>query len=236
MLKENLKILILCGGKGERLKPVTNGIPKPLVPIRGKPILYYLLKYFENNGFKDFVVATGYHSMKIEEYFSRNHRNLKIEIVNSGDVDIVKRVNSIKHLIQSDFILCYGDTLANVNLSNLINFHFQHKRKASVTSYQLRSQFGIFNTNSSGLIESFEEKPLLDAWINIGYFIFNPSIFSYIDKSDTFVEFLKSLIKEKQLFNFKHEGIHITVNTMKELNEAEKNIKKFTELTKFEEI
>ena len=111
---KNIRVVILCGGKGTRLKPITNNIPKPLILIKGKPILYYLLKYFENYGVKNFIIATGYHSEKIEKYFDRNHRNLKIEIVNSGEVDIVKRVISVKHLIQDNFILCYGDTLANI--------------------------------------------------------------------------------------------------------------------------
>ena len=224
---KNIDVLILCGGKGERLAPITSQIPKPLVKIKGKPIINYLISYLENFGFRRFIIAVGYKSQKMREYFHKNHKHLKIDIIDSGDVDIIQRLVHSSKLIKGNFIVCYGDTLADVNLMELIKFHDKHLGKASVTCYQLRSQFGILSTNKSGIVESFEEKPLLDAWMNIGYFYFDSTIFHTINNYRSFVDFLQSLIQKSELFSFKHSGIHLTINTIKELAIAEKNIDKF---------
>ena len=93
--KMDLKVLILCGGKGERLKPLTESVPKPLVRIKDRPILSYLLSHFESYGFREFVIAVGYKSEAVIRYFKQNHRNLQVEIVDSGDADIIERIKRI---------------------------------------------------------------------------------------------------------------------------------------------
>jgi len=227
MSLENLKVLILCGGRGERLKPLTDGIPKPLVHIKGKPILYYLISYFKKHSITNFIIAAGYKSEMINNYLIENYNNINIEFVDSGDVDIISRIIDCKNYIINEFILCYGDTLADIDLPKLYNFHYSHLGKVTVSSYRQRSQFGILSSTNSGMVTSFKEKPLLDAWINIGYFIFDPDALTNINEYNSFVEFLESLIKEHELYTYKHEGLHITVNTIKELAEAEKNIGDF---------
>jgi len=224
---KDIIVVILCGGKGERLKPLTDGFPKPLIKIKGKPILNYLISYFESYGFKKFIIAVGYKSEKVREYFHENHKHLEIDIIDSGDVDIIRRLIDSSKLIKGDFIVCYGDTLADVDLIELFKFHNKHIGKASVTCYQLRSQFGILAMNKSCIVESFEEKPLLDAWLNIGYFYFDSEVLHTINKYKSFVDFLQSLIQEAELYSFQHSGMHITVNTIKELVDAEKNSDKF---------
>jgi len=224
---EKIDILILCGGKGKRLKPVTDQIPKPLAEIKGKPIINYLISYFEHYGFRRFIIAVGYKSQQMKQYFKENHNNLQIEIVDSGDVDIICRLKDAKSLIHGDFILCYGDTLADVDLKRLFEFHHGHQGCATITSYQLRSQFGILMSNKFGMVKSFKEKPLLNAWLNIGYFYFDSTVLYTINNFKSFVDFLQSLLQKSKLYSFKHSGLHITVNTIKELEDAENNIDKF---------
>lgn len=227
---QDLKVLILCGGKGERLRPLTGKVPKPLIPINGRPILNYLITYFETFGLKKFVIAVGYKHEMISKYFEKHHRDLDIEIVNSGDADIIKRIQDSALLMSGDFIMCYGDTLANVDLPGLINFHKQHKRSVTITSYPLQSQFGVLELDDSGKVLSFVEKPTLDKWINIGYFYFSKSGIDEILRHDSFVDFLQHMMERNEMFSFKHTGLHITVNTITELQEAEKNISMYEDM------
>jgi len=226
----DLVILILCGGKGERLSPLTDKIPKPLIPIDGTPILTHLISYLELFGFRKFIMAAGYKSEKIFEYFEHHHKNLEIKIIDSGDVDIIKRIQDAAPLISGDFIMCYGDTLADVNMMKLIQFHRKHKAGITITSYPLQSPFGILEMGRSGQIQTFVEKPILDKWINIGYFYFGKECLTRIKKSHSFVEFLKEQSRRGEMFSYRHRGIHITVNTITELREAENNIAKITTL------
>ncbi len=227
---QNIQVLILCGGKGERLQPLTNSVPKPLILINGRPILNYLISYFESHGFKKFVVAVGYKAGEIVRYCKENHQNLDIRIVDSGDADILKRVQDAVQYIPGDFIMCYGDTLADVDIGKLISFHRRHQGKMSITTYPLQSQFGILESDKSGKVVSFEEKPVMDKWINIGYFYLSGESREDIAKCKNFVGFLKHMIDQNEMFSFKHTGLHITVNTITELHEAQKNITKFYEI------
>tara|TARA_B110000014_G_C20107244_1_gene582496 strand:+ start:295 stop:969 length:675 start_codon:yes stop_codon:yes gene_type:complete len=220
-----LKALILCGGKGERLRPITDGIPKPLVKIGGDTILSHQLKYLKNQGISHFILATGYKSELIEEYISKNFSNYNIKIINSGDVDIMLRVKESLVELEEDFLICYGDTLANVNIELLYQFHQEHRSQATVTSFQLESQFGVLEIADNGRVDEFKEKPKLDVWINIGFFIINPNIIS--EEISNFADFIYSLSKNKILYSYKHQDLHITINTLNELKQAEQNIKHF---------
>tara|TARA_B100000579_G_C22839506_1_gene860657 strand:- start:1940 stop:2620 length:681 start_codon:yes stop_codon:yes gene_type:complete len=218
--------IILCGGKGERLRPITKKIPKPLAIIGGETILGHQLKYLKNQGITDFILATGYKSELIEEYVDNYFNNLNIKIIDSGDVDIMIRLKKCTPYITNDCLICYGDTLANVDINALYNFHIKNNSKITVTSYQLESQFGILDIDSKGLVFRFREKPKLDAWINIGYIIIN--INTLQNKLDSFKDFISSLADKGCLFSYKHHGLHITVNSLTELKQAEKNIINFT--------
>jgi glucose-1-phosphate cytidylyltransferase len=220
-----LKALILCGGKGERLRPITDDIPKPLVEIGGDTILSHQLKYLKNQGIGHFILATGYKSELIEDYIDKNFSNYNIKIINSGDVDIMLRVKESLDQLQEDFLICYGDTLANVNIKLLYQFHQEHRSQATVTSYQLESQFGVLEIANNGIVDRFKEKPKLDVWINIGFFIINPNIIQ--EEMSNFADFIYYLSKNKILYSYKHKDLHITINTLNELKQAEQNIKNF---------
>lgn len=227
---QDMNVLILCGGKGKRLSPLTDKLPKPLIHISGTPILTHLITYFKRFGFKKFIVAAGYRSSQIFEFFEKDNHNLNVEIIDSGDVDIIKRIQDAVQRISGDFIMCYGDTLADVNLNKMIDYHHSHEGILTLTSYPLRSSFGVLDLMESGKVLSFVEKPTLDKWINIGYFYFSQKCVRHINESTSFLEFLHERIVRQEMYSFKHRGIHITVNTMMELREAEKNIINFNKI------
>ena len=225
-MKSNFnQALILCGGKGERLRPLTNKIPKPLINIGAKPILNHQINYLSKNGIDNFLIATGYKSELVEEFINQKFNHLNIRIVNHGDVDIYERIKKSINFLDDHFLVCYGDTLANIDIQKLKKFHSKHSGSVTVSSFQLKSQFGILETNKKNQVLSFLEQPLLDAWINIGYFVFKKKILS--KKSINFADYLSELSNIGELYTYKHKGIHITVNTISELENAKKEIKNF---------
>jgi len=222
----DIQAVLLCGGKGERLRPFTENIPKPLIQIKNKPILKYIVDHTLFFGINELIVATGYKSGKIESYLEDNYLDYNIMISNSGDVDIIERIKHASHFIKRDFLLIYGDTLSDLNLNDLINYHQSNRAKVTVTVWPLRSQFGVLELDSDGMISSFLEKPVLDKWINIGYFYFENEVLSWMDRFSKFEDFLHYLVEKKELNGYKHMGSHITINTLKELKEAELNVEK----------
>ena len=226
-MKKSVTALILCGGKGERLRPLTESIPKPLVHVKGRPILSYLLDHIQKFGVTDIVIAAGFKAEKIRDFFNDHHRGLRVVIVDSGDVDIIERVKACAPHLRDDFILFYGDTLADVDLAKLQEFHYARGAQATITLYPLKSQFGLATLDDYADVTRFEEKPTLDRWINIGNFYFQKQALSWMQDFSSYVAFLEFLGSEKRLKGYKHDGVHITVNTFRELEDAEQNIHEF---------
>ncbi len=227
-MKKKVTALILCGGKGERLRPLTESMPKPLVHVKGRPILSYLLDHIGKFGINDIVIAAGFKAEKIEEFFRDNHRGLAVKIIDSGDVDIVERIKACAPHLHGDFILFYGDTLADVDLQKLQDFHDAEGAKATITLYPLKSQFGLATLDQDCNVTRFEEKPTLDRWINIGNFYYANEVLSWMKDYASYAAFLEFLGREKKLKGYRHDGAHITVNTFRELEDAEQNIHEFT--------
>ena len=221
--KKNLTVLILCGGKGLRLRPLTKELPKPLVKIKNKSILENIIDYFKKYRINDFIVATGYKHQMIDNFISKKYKNLQIKTLYSGvNSDIIKRIKKISKYSKKYLLVCYGDTLIDINLNNYINFYLSNKKKITVASYQLKSNFGIFEMDNKNQIINFREKPSLNIWFNVGYFIFNQNNFDLFNKFKKFKNFLKFLSKKKAMKTFKHYGKHITINTLAELEKAKK--------------
>ena len=228
-MSKNINILILCGGEGLRLLPITKDIPKPLVKIKNKPLIKYIIDQVINLDFNKIILATGYQSIKIEEYIkslkSKKYRN--IEIINSGKIDIIKRLNDYSQKYNQDVIVMYGDTLADVNLKKLINFNNKNNKLVSVSVFQNKSQFGLFQVDKDSNVIKYREKPILSDWINIGYFYLRSECFNQFSKYKSFEKFILSFQKKNELNAFRHKGNHITVNTISELINAKENIKYF---------
>ena len=225
-MTSSVDAILLCGGKGVRLRPLTETLPKPLVPIKGKPILGHILGHLSSSPISHYYIAAGYEINKIHDYFSSYPlKERKVTIVDTGEAEIIKRICSCAKLIKSDgFLVLYGDTLADVNIKRLIRFHSNHDGLATITLWPMRSPFGVMEVGSQGRVESYLEKPILNEWINIGFFYFSSELISKMESFEKFEYFIEYLVKKQELYAFKHTGKHITINTLQELNDAEQNI------------
>ena len=224
----NPTILVLCGGKGERLKPLTNKTHKSLTKIDNKTILQHLVEFFKKKNIKKFIFTTGYKSKQIKNYLKKKFVDLEYSIIDSGNVNIISRLKHVYKLKSMDTIICYGDTLANINIKKYFNLVKKNKNKIIVTVYRPDIKFGIVDLGKKNIIKRFQEKPKLNIWINIGYIYMPKIMINSLKKSNDFVNFLKKEIKKKNVVYFKHNDLHITVNTLSELESAKKNIKKFS--------
>ena len=225
-MQKEVTVLILCGGKGERLRPLTHNIPKPLIRVNKKPILSYIFDHLTKYNLNDFVIATGYKSHKIEDYLQQMKPKFRYRIVDSGDVDIIQRIKDASVYIKNDFMVLYGDTISDIDISNLIKFHRSHNNLVTITVWPLKTQFGLVEISEDSHVISFQEKPVLGKWINIGYFYFNFEMMQMINQYDTFEELLIVLSKRKLLSAYKHNNMHLTINNLSELNEAEEKLNK----------
>ena len=219
----NMKTLLLCGGEGTRLHPLTKKIPKPLVKIKNKTIIDHIIEHLYKSGLKKFLICSGYKSNMINRHFNK-YKSINAKIINSGKVDILQRILDCKNMIENEFMVCYGDTIADVDIEKLYAFHKSHSGIATICSYQLKQNFGIIKKNNESLVVSFNEKPEYPGSINIGYFIFDKKIFKHIHAVNNWLDLINILIEQKQLFSFEYDGVHITINTLNELALAEKSI------------
>ena len=218
--------IILCGGKGKRLRPINEKIPKPLVLINEKPILDYIINYLRQSNFSKIILATGYKAEKIEKFSKGLKSDVAIECINTGNVDIIERLRAVTKELNEDIFLLYGDTIADIKFSLLNDAHKKSKLPITITRYPLKTKFGIVETDKNGLVISFREKPILDIWYNIGYMLINKNFFTELYNFSTFEGFLEHSAKESKINSFNHTGYHITINTIEELDYAEKNINK----------
>ena len=178
------------------------------------------------------VIAAGFKAELIYKFFEENYHDMNVKIVNSGDVDVIERIKRCSSQIKDDFILLYGDVIANVNLEHLQKFHSSHSSKATITLWPFKSSFGLFELDQDGNAINYREKPTLKDSINIGYFYYEIEILSWIKDFATYAEFLESLVNQRKLKGFMHHGVHLTINTLRELEEAEQVIDKLPFLHK----
>lgn len=215
-----MKTVILCSGRGMRLGEHGINIPKALIEIGGKPMLWHLLKYYSHFGFNDFVLCLGYLGSEIQAYFEANPEDWNITFADTGlDTNTGGRVKSIQHFLGNDqeFCVTYGDGLADVDLPALLQFHRSHHKIATLTAVNPRSQFGVLNLDKENFVTEFQEKPLLKEWINGGFFVFNRRIFDYLnDDSILEREPFEQLANEREVMAFKHSGFWKCLDTYKD--------------------
>jgi glucose-1-phosphate cytidylyltransferase len=233
-MKNSLSVMILCGGKGERLKPLTNNLPKPLIKIKKKEILSHIIDHIKFFGLRDIFITSGYKHQMIKKFFSRKHKNCNIKIIQSGvNSDIIKRIQSVIKHSKENLLICYGDTLADININQLYKFHINSKYPVTLSSYEMVSNFGILEMDNKNKVKKYNEKPSLNMWFNIGYIILNKSIFKNVFKFKKFEFFLNNLVQNSKVKSFKHKGLHITVNTVNELEAAKNLVVKFEDRIKY---
>jgi len=246
MKEKDMDVVILCGGKGTRLSEETTIKPKPMVEIGGKPILWHIMKYYSCFGYNNFILALGYKSSYIKEYFYNNRFSQNDFTINSdpltepqfhnlsGDklwnitfidtgLETLKgaRIKRIEKYIKTEnFHLTYGDGLCDIDLENLVNFHLEHKKMATVTAVRPPSRFGEMSINRENVVDVFEEKSQMNiGFINGGFFVLNQSIMDRLD-IDPMCDFefgpMQGLAKEKQLMAFKHNGFWQCMDNVRE--------------------
>lgn len=238
-----MKVVILAGGRGTRIQEESLIKPKPLIEIGSKPIIWHIMKTYSHYGFKEFVICCGYKGYLIKEYFANfslhnsdvtidikkneikvhknNNEDWKITLIDTGDDSLTGgRILRIKDFVDEEFLLTYGDGVADVNISKLIEHHKINKKIATMTVVQPQGRFGVveFNTKNN-LIENFSEKLKGDGvWINGGFFVLNKKIFKYLKDDFTIWEKepLEKLSKENQLVAFKHDNFWYPMDTMRD--------------------
>lgn len=212
-----MEVVILCGGRGTRMG--SDELPKALFPIGRKPILWHIMNIYSHYGFKDFILCLGYKGNKIKEYFA-NAKDWNIKFADTGlDTNTGGRINRIReHIKGNSFFATYGDGLADIDLNKLLDFHRSHNKAATLTAVRPSSPFGIVGIDAhTASVTHFEEKPVLDHWINGGFFIFNKDAFRYIKEADilekdTFVR----IVKDNNLAAYKHNGFWECMDTYKD--------------------
>ena len=225
-----MKCVILAGGRGSRISEYTNSIPKPMIPISGKPLLYRIMKHYSDYGYKDFIIAAGYKKNIIISYFrKKKFPGWKVHVVDTGKNTMtggrLKRLQ--KYLKNETFMLTYGDGLSNVNIKNLLAFHKKNRKISTLTSVRPPARFGSIKIKGNQ-VTYFKEKSKLDeGWINGGFFVFEPEIFKYIKGDNTYLEKdpLEKISSSKQLYAYKHHGFWQCVDTIRDKELLEKNLK-----------
>jgi glucose-1-phosphate cytidylyltransferase len=215
-----MKTVILCGGEGTRLKEITESIPKPLVEIGGKPILWHIMKIYSHYGFNDFVLCLGYKGELIEKYFKDNpESDWSIEFVDTGaKTNTGGRIKKIEKFISDDlFFATYGDGLANIDLNSLLKFHNDKKKIATITCANPLSQFGVLDVEDD-LVLGFKEKPPLNQWINGGFFVFDKRIFDYLTEDSVLEkEPFEKLANLKEIAAYKFNEFWECMDTFKDM-------------------
>lgn len=243
-----MKTVILAGGRGTRLSEETGVIPKPLVEIAGKPLLWYIMKTYSSYGYNEFIVAGGYKCEKLKEYFinlanttndltidiARNEidiinkkvENWKVTVVDTGlDTFTGGRIKKIKDYVDDIFMLTYGDGVADINLGSLIDFHKSHGGLATITAVRM-PRFGILNIDKSGKVLDFQEKRIEHSpFINGGFMVLSKKVMDYIQGDEPFeIQPMLRLIDAGELFAYKHEGFWHAVDTIWDKRDLEEMI------------
>ena len=225
-----MRVIILAGGFGTRLGEVTDLIPKPMVSVGGKPIIVHLMEHFASYGHTQFHLALGYKADVIEKYFSEHSFEWSINLHDTGlHTATGGRAKQISSSLNGErCFLTYGDGLSNVDLSQLVVFHNNHGRLATVTAVHPAARFGELDLDGDRVL-SFEEKPQLQTgWINGGFFLLENDFFKYISSDSIMLERepLESATKDKNLFAFKHDGFWQCMDTRRDHSLLEELFKK----------
>ena len=225
-----MKIVILAGGLGTRISEYTKIIPKPMIRVNKKPIIYYIMKHYSNYGFKDFYIALGYKGHIIKKYFKKNNFGWNINLIDTGQKTMtggrLKRLK--KHLGNEPFMLTYGDGLSNVNIKKLLNFHKKNKKLVTLTAARPPARFGAIKILGNK-VKYFKEKSKLDeGWINGGFFVMQPEFLNYIKDDQTFLERepMELLTKKNQLVAFKHKDFWQCMDTKRDMDNLNIILKK----------
>jgi glucose-1-phosphate cytidylyltransferase len=215
------QVAVLCGGRGTRLQEHATAIPKALVEIGGKPILWHVVRIYAAQGFRSFLLLTGYLGEMIEEFVSRVEwpEPIEVECVDTGlDTPTGGRLARARsRLGQGPWCATYADGVADIDLAELVSSHRRAERLATITVVRPFSQWGIASVGDDDLVRGFAEKPRLDYWINGGFFCFEAGALDYMDEASVLEQGpLPALARERQLNAYRHSGFWDCMDTYKD--------------------
>lgn len=242
-----MKVVILCGGLGTRLREETEFRPKPMVEIGGKPILWYIMKYYAHYGYTDFVLALGYKGEMIKDYFyhyelvssavtvklgypkelsiHQCHEEVgwQITMVDTGEKSLKgARLKKLEKYIDGDqFMMTYGDGVANIDINALLSFHKSHGKLVTVTGVNISSRFGELKIKDNQVEKFIEKSDTSSEFINGGFFVFNKVIFDYLtedDNCDLEIGALEKVASEGQLMVYRHKGSWACMDTLRDMD------------------
>ena len=238
-----MKVVILAGGLGTRISEESHLVPKPMIKIGGKPILWHIMQYYASYGHKEFIILAGYKQEVIKDYFNNYYlhnsdttfylKNQSRQLVKSYSDDWIVTVLDTglhtstagrllyakEHLINEDaFLLTYGDGLSDVNLDELISSHKQSKADVTLTAIRPKGRFGLLDIDDKNMIKSFKEKSDNDLnWINGGFMVVNPSIYQQIKSENDVLETdVFPVFSNNGLYSFKHYGFWQSMDTLRD--------------------
>lgn len=246
-----MKVVILAGGFGTRISEESVFKPKPMIEIGGMPILWHIMKIYSYYGYNEFIICAGYKQHIIKEWFAdyflhtsditfdytngnnemivhnKHTEPWKVTVVDTGqNTQTGGRVKRIKEYVgNEEFMLTYGDAVGDINIRELVDFHHSHGKIGTISIYNFSQNKGVVETGREGIIEAFREKSDSDGdLINIGFMIFRPDIFEYIDGDETPLEKkpLSDLVRDKELVGYIHNGYWQCMDTLREKQQIEK--------------
>ncbi len=245
-----MKVVILAGGLGSRISEESHLRPKPMIEIGGKPIIWHIMKHYSHYGHNDFIICCGYKGTLIKEYFLNyflynsditvelknnkvdvhfaNTEAFRVTLVDTGlETNTAGRIKKIQKYVHDEtFMLTYGDGVTDLNFNNLIDFHKKHGKLLTLTSTQQPNRFGTITSDNNAVVKQFNEKPKeTDMWINSGYFVAEPGIFSYLEGDMENIQWEKGpllkIAENGQLVAFRHRGFWKCMDTMRDKAELE---------------
>ena len=247
-----MKVVILAGGFGTRISEYTTVIPKPMIPINGKPIIEHIMEIYSKYGFKDFYLALGYKANVIKEYFynyeilnsnfkvdfknrsvtpyKKQEKDWTVNLIDTGENTMTGgRLKRLKDYIKDDtFLLTYGDAVTNLDINEVIKFHYSHGKMITVTGVRPPARFGELTINENNEVLEFKEKPNInEGWINGGFFVIEPRFLDYINGDNCILEKepLEKAAKSKELVAYLHDGFWHCIDTKRDKDNLEEIIK-----------
>jgi glucose-1-phosphate cytidylyltransferase len=218
-----MKLVIFAGGYGTRISEESDYIPKPMVKIGKKPILWHIIKYYSVFGFSNFIICGGYKIEVLREYFKNNkakfEKSWNIKIINTGkNSNTGERLKRVEKYLDNTFCLTYGDGLSNVNIKKLVQFHKKNKTIATLTTVKPIPHFGKIQFNGNIVTKFFEKDQKKENWINAGFFVCEKEIFKYLKKKNSIFEtdVLPVLAKRKKLLAYKHKKFWYCMDTLRD--------------------
>ena len=225
-----MKVVILAGGLGTRISEYTKLIPKPMINVNGKPLIYHIMKNYAKYGFKNFIIASGYKGHIIKNFFKKKHHDWKVSVVDTGKKTMTGgRVKRLKKKIGNEtFFLTYGDGISNINIKRLFHFHKKNKKLITLTAVRPPARFGFVKIKGNKVYYFKEKSKTEEGWINGGFFVVEPMFLKMISRDNTFLERepLEKATRIGQLSAFKHTGFWQCVDTKRDLDKLKVKFKK----------